>query len=72
MVVRTPIIEGGLMTATFKIDMMKVLGMIYVITRDLDCWNYVKSAQRTIDESKAYRELWDHFLGPDNVDNMAS
>ena len=72
MVVRTPILEGGLRTVTFKRDMMKVWVLIYVITRDLNCWNYVNSAQRKRDGRKAYCDLWDHLLGPDNVDNMAS
>ena len=72
MVARTPILEGSLVTVTFKIDMMKVWGMIYAIKKDLDCWTYVRSSQRTRDGSKAYRELWNHLLGPDNVDNMAS
>ena len=69
---RAPIIEGGLRNVTFKTDIMKVWWLISVITRDLDCWTYVKSAQRTGYVRKAYRDLWYHFLGPDNVDNMAS
>ena len=72
MVARAPILEGGLRTVTFKTVMIKVCGLISVITRYLDCWTYVESSQRTIDGRKAYRELWDHFLRPDNVDNMAS
>ena len=60
MVARAPILEGGLRTVTFKKDTMKVWGMISVITRDLDCWTYVKSDQRTRDGRKAYRDLWDH------------
>ena len=72
MVAHTLIIEGGMRTLTFKIDMMKVWRLISMITRDLDFWNYVKSSQRTRDVRKAYRDLWDHFLGPGNVDNMAS
>ena len=71
MVARAPIVEGGLRTVTFKTDMMKFWGMISVITRYLDFWTYIKSDQRTRDGSKAYRDLWDHFLVPDNVDNMA-
>ena len=42
MVARAPIIEGGTRTITFKTYMMKVWGLIFVITRDLDFWNYVK------------------------------
>ena len=67
-----PILGGGLRNVTFKIDMMKVWGLISVITRDLHFWTYVKSAQRKRDGRKSYRDLSDHFLGPDNVDNMAS
>ena len=36
MVVCLPILEGVLRTVTFKTDIMKVWGLIYVITRDLD------------------------------------
>ena len=36
MVARAQIIEGGLKTVTFKTDMMKLWGVISVITRDLD------------------------------------
>ena len=52
--------------------MMKFWGMISVITKDLDFWTCVKSAQRTKYGRNDYRDLWDNFLGPDNVDNMAS
>ena len=72
MFVHTLIVEGGLRTVTFKICMMKFWGLISVITRDLEFWTYLKSVQRTRDGRKAYRDLWDHLLGPDNVDNMAS
>ena len=72
MVARAPILEGGLRTVTFKTDMMKVWEIISVITRDLDCWTYVKSSQRKRDGKKAYRDLWEKFLVLDNVDNMAS
>ena len=43
-----------------------------MITRDLDCWPYIKSSQRTRDGIKAYRDLWDNLLRPDNLDNIAS
>ena len=49
MVARAPILEGVLITVTFKTDMMKVWGVISVIMRDLDFWTYVKSAQRKRD-----------------------
>ena len=62
---RALILEGGLRTVTFKTDIMKVWGLISVITRYLDCWTYIKSAQRTRDGRKAYRDLWGNFSGPD-------
>ena len=72
MFARAPILEGGLRNVTFKTDMMKLWGLISVITRELGCCNYVKSSQRKRYGSNAYRALWDHFLGPYNADNMAS
>ena len=36
MVARAPIIEAGMRTVTFKTDMVKVWGMISVITIDLN------------------------------------
>ena len=71
MVVRALILEGGLRIVAFKTDIMKVWGLISVITRDLDSWTYVKSAQSTRYGRKSYRDLWDHFLGLDNFDDMA-
>ena len=72
MVACAQILEGGLRTITFKKDMMKVWGVIYVITRELNCWTYVKSSHRKRYGSKAYRDLWDLLSGPYNVDNIAS
>ena len=71
MVAHTLILEGAMRTVTFNTDKMKVWGLISAITRHLDCWTYGKSAQRTRYGINAYHELWDHLLGPDNLDNMA-
>ena len=57
MVEPAPILEGGMRTVTFKTDMMKVWGVISVITIDLDCWTYVKSSQRTRYLMKSYPNL---------------
>jgi hypothetical protein len=53
-------------------DSMEVWSYMANITRAHDCWTYVKSAQRTKDGRRAFLLLWNHFLGPSNVDNMAS
>ena len=47
MVARAPILESGPRTVTLDTDMMKVWGLISVMTRDLDLWTYFKSAQNT-------------------------
>jgi hypothetical protein len=41
------------------------------ITQVHDCWAYVKPAQHTKDGRHAFLLLWYHFLGPNNVENMA-
>jgi hypothetical protein len=53
-------------------DSMEVWSYMANITRAHDCWTYVKPAQRTKYGIFAFLLLWNHFLGPNNVDNMAS
>jgi hypothetical protein len=43
-----------------------------IITQSHDFWTYVKPAQRTKDGRHSFLLVWNHFLGPNNVDNMAS
>jgi hypothetical protein len=51
---------------------MEVWSYMANITRAHDFWTYAKPAQRTKDGRRAFLMLWNHFLGPKNVDNMAS
>jgi hypothetical protein len=53
-------------------DSMEVWSYMVNITRSNDCWTYVKPAQRTKDGRRAFLLLWNHLLGPNNVDNMDS
>lgn len=57
---------------TYLINREKVWEIIARITREQTCWTYVKPAQRTRDGRMAYENLYTHFLGPNNVDNMAT
>jgi hypothetical protein len=41
------------------------------ITRDHACWTYVKPAIDNLDGRAAFKGLFDHYLGPNNVDIMA-
>jgi len=45
----------------------KVYQIIAKMTRDHSCWTYVKPAQKTRDGRMAYLGLYQHFLGPNNV-----
>jgi hypothetical protein len=56
----------------YENDSMEVSSYMVNITRAHDCWTYVKPAQCTKDGRRAFLLLWDHFIGPNNVDNMAS
>ena len=40
--------------------------------RDDPCWTYVKPFQRRRDGRGAYLALWNHYLGPNNIDNAAT
>ena len=76
MIARAPhfTVTGGARTPdpTFLVNRAKVWEIIACITREHTCWTYVKPAQRTRDGRMAYLALYTHFLGPNNVDNMAT
>lgn len=75
MIARAPIRTGGAdtpFTPTYQADVEKVWEIISSLTRDKDCWTYVKPAQRRKDGRAAYWNLHNHYLGPGNVDNMAN
>jgi hypothetical protein len=56
----------------YLVNREKVWEIIAKITREHSCWTYVKPAQRTRDGRMAFNGLYQHFLGPNNVDNMAT
>jgi hypothetical protein len=75
MIARAPHRVGGPgtnRTPTLTVDNNQVFEMIASITREHDCWTYVKPAQRRRDGRQAFLAMWNHYLGPNNVDNMAS
>ena len=57
---------------TYLINCVKVWDIMAKITREHSCWTYVKPAQRTRNGRLAFLNLQQHFLGPNNVDNMAT
>ena len=56
----------------YKDDNVRVFELIASMTRDKDCWTYVQKASRTRDGRMAFYGLKNHYLGTNNVDNMAS
>ena len=53
-------------------NLEKVYDIIAKMTCDHPCWTYVKPAQRTRDGQTAYLGLYQHFLGPINVNNVST
>ncbi len=55
----------------YLVNQEMVWDIISRITRKHSSWTYVKPAQRRRDGRMAFTGLYQHFLGPNNVDNMA-
>jgi hypothetical protein len=74
MIARAPIRNAGddAFTAHYLTDRESVWDKISGLTRDHACWTYVKPAQRARDGRDAYLRLFDHYLGPNNANNLAS
>ena len=73
MIARAPHFDGaGNPTQTFVADNHKVWEFMHAVTCDDVCFAYVKPSQRARDGRGAYWALFNHYLGPNNVDNMAS
>ena len=73
MIARAPILDpAGNHTATFLSDRQRVWEKIAEITRDHDCWTYVRPAQRSRNGRLAYLGLYDHYLGENNVDTKST
>jgi len=78
LIARAPILAVGSarlinpLTQTYLDDSSKVWELLSAITRDLECWSYVMPAQKTREGRSAFFNLKLHYLGVNNVDNMAS
>jgi hypothetical protein len=53
-------------------DSMELWSYMVNITQSHVCWTYVKPAQRTKDGRSVFLLMWNHFLRPNNLDNMDS
>jgi hypothetical protein len=74
LIARAPI-QGpavGSWNPTYLADSVRVWEKISELTREEECWSYVRPAQRTRDGRLAYQGLRGHYLGINNVDNMSA
>jgi hypothetical protein len=58
--------------SAFQLDNRKVWEMMKNICGSSPCYIYIKSAARAKNGREAYRLLFDHFLGANNVGNLAT
>ncbi len=73
MINRAPIVNAAnVRTDTFITDNQRTWVLISTICRESECWTYVKRGQRTRDGRLAFRSMYNHYLGPNAVDNMAN
>jgi hypothetical protein len=72
MIARAPHEAGGVNLPTYLSDREKVWELLAGICRAHDCWTYFKPAQRARNGRLAFENLFNHYLGPNNVDNMAT
>ena len=73
MIARAPNLDpAGNYTATFLSDRQRVWERITEITRDHDCWTYIRPAQGSRHGRSAYLGLYDHYLGENNVGTMST
>lgn len=59
-------------TDAYLADRAIVWDKLSSLTRDKECWTYVRPGQRPRDGRLAFQGLEGHYLGVNNADNMAS
>eukprot|EP00543_Licmophora_paradoxa_P009148 CAMPEP_0202448362 /NCGR_PEP_ID=MMETSP1360-20130828/7172_1 /ASSEMBLY_ACC=CAM_ASM_000848 /TAXON_ID=515479 /ORGANISM="Licmophora paradoxa, Strain CCMP2313" /LENGTH=287 /DNA_ID=CAMNT_0049065891 /DNA_START=408 /DNA_END=1272 /DNA_ORIENTATION=- len=85
MIARAPIVDltavGGVGRAnenngpfvdTFMIDRVEVWAKIVALFQPTEAWTYAKVGRSKKDGRKGYLAIYDHYLGPNNVDHLAS
>ena len=57
---------------TFIMDNKTVFDKLTEMTRGYACWSYVKPFLRSYNGQTANTTFHNHYLGPNNIDNMAA
>jgi hypothetical protein len=63
---------AGTHTELFNNDNHRVWTLLVELTRNHTCWTYLKGFARSRDGRAAFLKLRSHYLGINNVNNMAS
>lgn len=75
LIARAPIlnpVDGIGYLPTFVLDRAKVWELLSAIGRDKEWWTYLRVGQRARDGRLAFLRVRGHYLGVNNVDNMAT
>ena len=57
---------------TFVTDNKMHFDKLAELTRDYECWTYIKPHARARNGRAAYMAFKNHYLGPNNIENMAA
>ena len=63
---------GQFHNQTYKDDNVLLFNKLASLLRDKECWTYCQQATRTRDGRMAFLGLKNHYLGKNNVDNLAN
>ena len=64
--------SNGTFTASYLTDRATVRAKLSAIFEDSDAWTYFRVGRRQHNGRNGYLTLRDHYLGPNNADDMAS
>jgi hypothetical protein len=64
--------ENGTFLPTFLADRTKVWKLLAELFETHAAWTYIKPSQRKLNGRTAFWSAFDHYLGPNNVDNQAT
>ena len=57
---------------TFVTDNKMLFDKLAELTREHECWTYIKPHARARNRRAAYMAFKNHYLGPNNIGNMAA
>ena len=64
--------KDGPFTDTYLSDRMKLWRLGAGLFKNTEAWPYFKVGKKNEDGRKGFKSVWDHYLGPNNVDHMAA